>query len=78
MRQTMQPRVLVWETKASKPRAVKTVGVVVVGETPSLTGETVGGAHGALGHTQAHPCRNQHLKGHDPLVGSKGCDSKWG
>ena len=31
--------------KASKPLAVKPVGVVVAGETASLTGESVGGIH---------------------------------
>ena len=28
---------------------------VAVGETPSLTGESTGGAHGVLECTQAHP-----------------------
>ena len=50
------------------------MGVVAVGETPSLTGESGGGAHGILENTQAHPPRNQHLKGHNKLVGSEGSD----
>ena len=62
------------KTKASKHLVVKTCEVVAVGETPSLTRESVGEAHGILECTQAHPPRNQHLKGHDPLVGSEGSD----
>ena len=51
------------ENKDSKPLAVKPVGVVAVGETPSLTGEFVGEIHGVLDHTQGHPPGNQHKKG---------------
>ena len=43
---------------------------MAVGETPSLTGESVRDTHGILEHTQAHPPWNQHLKVHNPLVGS--------
>ena len=39
------------------------VGVAVVGETPSLTGEFIGEIHKVLEHTQNHPPRNQHQKG---------------
>ena len=39
------------------------MGVVVVGETPSLTGESIGQAQEILECTQAHPPGNQHLKG---------------
>ena len=39
------------------------MGVVVVGETPSLTGESVGEAHGVLERTQTHPPANWDLKG---------------
>ena len=55
------------------------MGVVAVGETLSLTGESVGETHRVLEHTQAHPPANQHLmKGHNPLVGSEGSEGKWG
>ena len=54
----MQPKVTVWEKKASK----QPVGVAVVGETPSLTGESVGETHRVLEHTQTHPPGNQHEK----------------
>ena len=37
--------------------------VVVVGRTPSLTGEFVGETHRVLEHTQTHPPRDQHKKG---------------
>ena len=53
------------------------MGVVVVGENASVTGESFGGACGALEHTQAHPPDNQNLKGHNPLVGREGSDGKW-
>ena len=62
-RQSTQPRVPVQETKISKPLTEKPVGIAVVGETPSLTGEFVGETHGVLECTQAHPHRNQHQKG---------------
>ena len=52
--------------------------VGVVGETPSLTGESTGETHRVLEQTQAHLPRNQHQKGYNPLVGSKGSDRKWG
>ena len=54
------------------------MGVAKVGETPNLTGEFVGEAHGILEGTQTHPPGNQHLKGHNPLVRVKGSDGKWG
>ena len=41
----------------------KPVGVVTVGETPILTGEFIGEAHGVLERTQNHPPGNQHQKG---------------
>ena len=41
----------------------KPVGVVVVGETNSLTGEFVGVIHRVLELTQTHPPGNQHHKG---------------
>ena len=50
--------------------------VAVVGETPNLTGESLGEAHGILEGTQAHSPGNQHLKGHNPLVESEGSDRK--
>ena len=62
-RQTTQPRVPEQGNKASKPLAIKTVGVTVVGETPSLTGGFTGETHRVLEHTQTHPPRNQHQKG---------------
>ena len=37
--------------------------VVVVGETASLTGESVGGTHRVLEHIQTHSPRYQHQKG---------------
>ena len=73
-----KPRVPAWETKASKPLAIKTVEVAAAGETPSLRGESVGEAHRVLEWTQIHPPRNQHLKGHNPLVESEGSNGKWG
>ena len=42
------------ETKHSKSLAVKPVGVEKVGETPSLTGESVAEAHGILECTQTY------------------------
>ena len=39
------------------------MGAVAVGETPSLTGESVGGTHQALEGTLTHPPGNQHEKG---------------
>ena len=39
------------------------MGVAVVGETSSLTGEFIGETHRVLEHTQNHPSRNQHQKG---------------
>ena len=56
-----------------KTLAVKnSLGVAAVGENPSLTGELIGGTHRVLKHTQTHLPVNHHLKGHNPLVGSKG------
>ena len=54
------------------------MGVALVGETPSLTGEFVGETHRVLECTQTHPPRNQHLKRHNLLVGSRGADRKHG
>ena len=39
------------------------MGVVAVGETPSLTGWLVGETQRVLERTQAHPPGNQHQKG---------------
>ena len=50
-----QPRVLLQGNKASKPLTEKPVGVEVVGETSSLTGEFVGETHRGLEREQAHP-----------------------
>ena len=36
---------------------------MVAGETPDLTGESVGGDHRILQCTQVYPPRNQHMKG---------------
>ena len=52
----------------------KPMGVVEVGETPSLTRELVGETHRILEHTLAHSPGNQNLKGHNPLVGNEGSD----
>ena len=52
------------------------MGVVVVGETPSLTGESFGEAHRVLECTQTQTLVNQHLKGHSLLVGSCGKQGK--
>ena len=41
------------------------MGVVEVGETPSLTGEFVGQTHRVLECTQIHPPKNEHQK--DPI-----------
>ena len=54
------------------------MGVVVAGEIPSLTRESVGEVHGLLEHTQARRPENQHLEGPNLLVGSEGRDRKWG
>ena len=51
---------------------------MVMGETPSLTEESIGGAHRILEYTQANPPKNQQLKGHNLLVGSEGSDWKHG
>ena len=55
----------------------KSVGVMGEGETPCLT-QIAGETHRVLELTQIHPPGNQHLKGHNQLVGSKGSDGKWG
>ena len=47
-----QPQVPAQGNEASKPLTEKTVGVVVVGETPSLTGEFVEETHRGLECTQ--------------------------
>ena len=41
------------------------MGLVKAGKTLSLTGKSVGEAHGVLECTQAHPLGNQHLKRHN-------------
>ena len=58
-----QPWVLSQGNKASKPLTVKPVGVAVVGETPSLTGEFIREPHRVPECTQSHPPKNQHKKG---------------
>ena len=63
VRHTTYLRVPVWENKASKPLAVKSVGVKVAGKTPSLTEEFVGETHRVLECIQPHPPGNQHQKG---------------
>ena len=54
------------------------MGVAATGEIPGLTGEFTGEAHGILECIQTHPPGNQHLKGHNFLVGSQGSDRQWG
>ena len=54
------------------------MGAATRGETPTLTGESIGEAHRVLEYTQTYPSGNQHMKGHSLLVGSEGNDSKWG
>ena len=61
--QTAQPKFPRWEKEASKPLAINPLGVVVAGETLSLTGEFIGETHSVLECTQNHPPRNQHQKG---------------
>ena len=39
------------------------MGGAVAGETPSLTGESTGGARSVPEHTQNHPPGNHHQKG---------------
>ena len=75
--QTTQPRVPAWGNKAWKPLAVKTCGVCGGGNIPSLTRKYFGETHRILECTQAHPPGNQHLKGHNLLVGSERSDWKW-
>ena len=58
-----QPRVPARGNKASKPLAVKPVGVEAAQETPSLTGEFVGETQRVLERTQTHPPGNQNQKG---------------
>ena len=65
-------------TEDSKALAIKFCGSCETGETPSLTRESFGEAHGVLEHTQTHLHGNQHLKGHNLLVGSKRSGIKWG
>ena len=72
------PRFLCGEIKPQNLWLQKPVTVAVAGETPSLTGESIGEAPGVLEHTQAHPPGNQYLKGHNLLVASEGSDRKWG
>ena len=59
-RQTMLPRVPTGENKASKPLAVKSVGVKVAGKTPSLTEEFVGETHRVLECIKTDSTWNQH------------------
>ena len=61
--QITKPKTPTLEKKASKPLAVKTCEAVVVGETPSLTGESIGETHRVLERMQTHPLGNQHQKG---------------
>ena len=60
------------EKKASKSLAVKPVGVVALGEIPSLTREFTGEAHRVIKCTKTHPPRNQHQKDPICLVGERG------
>ena len=53
------------------------MGAKAAGETPHITGESVGKAHGVLECIQTCPPANKHPKGHNPLVRSKGNDGKW-
>ena len=64
------------ETKDSKPLAVRSVGVPKALKSPSLTDESVGEAHGMLEHTQSHASASHHVKGQNPLVGSKKSDER--
>ena len=71
MRQTMQLRVLAWE----KPQNLwlkKPMGVVVVGETPSLTGEFIGETHRVLECTQTHTPTQESAPEGPNLLGSRG------
>ena len=62
--QTAQPRVPAWGKKASNHRLKAPMGVEAsAGETPSLTGESIGETHRVLEHTQTHPPGKQHQKG---------------
>ena len=67
----MQPKVPAQENKASKSLVIKTCGVVVVGETPSLTGKFVEETHGVLECTQNHSPQESAPEGHNLLVGSR-------
>ena len=72
-----QPRGPAWGNKASKPLAVKPVGVEAAGEAPSLTREVIGETPGVLECTQTH-LRNQHQKGPVCLwVAGKVTESLW-
>ena len=78
MRQTAEPRIPVWEKKASKPLDIKPVGVAAVGETSSITGEFTGDTHRVLECTQTHPPKNKHQK--DPIclwVAGEVTESRW-
>ena len=57
----MQPRFPVQGNKALKPLNIP-MWVVVVGETPSLTGKFIGEPHVVLECTQTHPPGNQQQK----------------
>ena len=50
------------ENKVSEPLAVEIVGVAVMGETSSLTEESIGEAQGSLERIQAHPQGNLYQK----------------
>ena len=60
--QTAQPRAPAQGNKASNLSVKRLMGVeMAAGETPSLTGEVVGGNHRSL--ECAHPLGNQHQRG---------------
>ena len=73
VRQTVQPRVP-GEIKPQNLQLKKPVRVEAAGETPSLTGEFVGETHRILECAQNHPPWNQHQKGPNLLVGSRGSE----
>ena len=73
MRQTKHPSVSAWETKASKPLAVKIWGGRGSRrKSQSHTGESVGGANKILECAQAYSPGNRHLKEHNLLVEIEG------
>ena len=72
------PKFQYGEIKSQNLWLYKPVGVPVVGEAPGLTEESAGESHRVLERTQTHPPGNQHLKGHNSLVGSKRSDWRVG